>query len=105
MERKLTRRLASVGVLVAAIGAAGAIAAAPAMAAQDPGTNLGHLHFSPSTGTGSTNFNMVSDGPCPSGATNIVAFINSTANGWADVVLLGNTTNGVSTTGPMSVGV
>jgi hypothetical protein len=99
------RRIARLGVAVAVVGAAGALAASPAMAAQDPGPNLGKLHFSPSTGTGSTNFNMVSEGPCPAAATNIVAFVNSTVTGWTDIVLLSNTTNGVSTTDPMTVGV
>jgi hypothetical protein len=99
------RYAARVGVVAAAVAAAGAFAAGPAMAAEDPGANLGSLSFSPSSGVGQTNFSLVTSGGCPSGATNIVGFINSAANGWTDVVLVSNTSNNISTTGSFTVGV
>ncbi len=91
--------------LSAALGVAAVFTATSASAAEAPGPTLGTLSFSPATGKADTNFTMVSSAACPVGATNLVAFINNPAAGYTDVVLLSNTTNGISTTGPMSVGV
>jgi hypothetical protein len=123
MNLSLKRGLGALLVGASAVGFA-AVAASPAMADTTPfntnvGPLLGKMYLSPNTGNGTTAFTLNTDGACPATSTRITGLIyhqdtNPTQtppvaadpkNDWNDLTLVSRTSNGVSTTGPMTVGI